>query len=360
MSASDSDARTDLDRSPSPDGDDEFDYGDPSPRPPQKRHGTSVLVPNQHHDEAVELSDDASVGTAPSPTPPDRHLAATNSAGASPGQSSRQTISQGGGGEYDDDSADDDDVDEGDETSQQARSVQPPALYNPADYKDLKVSSEILDLFDYIGRYKPQVMELDTPLAPFVPEYIPSVGDIDAFIKVPRPDGKPDGLGLVVLDEPGANQTDPTVLDLQLRVLSKQSTSATAVTVRSIENADKFPKNITAWITSIQDLHKQKPPPTVSYSRIMPDVDELMQPWAPDYEALINELGDPGTDLNLDLVNTAKLVCAILDIPVYNNLKESLHVLFTLYLEYKTQVAADPSKTAPGIDALDRAEAPIY
>ena len=33
-------------------------------------------------------------------------------------------------------------------------------------------------------RYKPNIQELDTKLRPFVPDYIPAVGDIDAFIKV--------------------------------------------------------------------------------------------------------------------------------------------------------------------------------
>ena len=37
---------------------------------------------------------------------------------------------------------------------------------------------------DVAGRYKPQISELDTRLKPFVPDYIPAVGDIDAFLKV--------------------------------------------------------------------------------------------------------------------------------------------------------------------------------
>ena len=41
-------------------------------------------------------------------------------------------------------------------------------------------------------------IDLETKLKPFVPDYIPSVGSIDEFIKVPRPDGKPDFLGLKV------------------------------------------------------------------------------------------------------------------------------------------------------------------
>ena len=41
-------------------------------------------------------------------------------------------------------------------------------------------------------------------------------------LQVPRPDGKPDNLGLTMLDEPSLNQSDSTVLDLQLRAISKQ------------------------------------------------------------------------------------------------------------------------------------------
>lgn len=33
-------------------------------------------------------------------------------------------------------------------------------------------------------RYTPQAIELDHKLKPFIPDYIPAVGDIDAFIKV--------------------------------------------------------------------------------------------------------------------------------------------------------------------------------
>ena len=78
------------------------------------------------------------------------------------------------------------------------------------------------DLFQYIGRYKPHNIELDTKLKCFVPDYIPSVGEIDAFLKIPRPDGDNDNLGLKLLDEPAATQSDPTVLDLQMRATAKK------------------------------------------------------------------------------------------------------------------------------------------
>jgi len=44
-----------------------------------------------------------------------------------------------------------------------------------------------------------------------------------SFVKVPRPDTKPDDLGLKVLDEPTATQSDATVLELRLRAISKKT-----------------------------------------------------------------------------------------------------------------------------------------
>ena len=56
--------------------------------------------------------------------------------------------------------------------------------YDPAAFRDLPVSPEIKDIFKFIERYQPQNIELDFKLKPFIPDYIPSIGDIDAFIKV--------------------------------------------------------------------------------------------------------------------------------------------------------------------------------
>lgn len=144
-------------------------------------------------------------------------------------------------------------------------------------------------MFKYIGRYTPAPLEpLPMKLMPFIPEYIPAAGGSDEFIKVPRPDGQPDYLGLKVrrgveisslytpvcagqrctpgllyqvlqalagpvamqgmgrcrtvrcvacsrgccccltgpmqvLDEPAAVQSDPTLLNLQLRALGKEA-----------------------------------------------------------------------------------------------------------------------------------------
>lgn len=60
-------------------------------------------------------------------------------------------------------------------------------------------AAALQEIFKYIDRYKPAPLEhLPTKLMPFIPEYIPAVGGTDEFIKVPRPDGQPDYLGLKV------------------------------------------------------------------------------------------------------------------------------------------------------------------
>ncbi|XP_054714822.1 intraflagellar transport protein 46 homolog isoform X2 [Uloborus diversus] len=206
--------------------------------------------------------------------------------------------------------------------------------YDPADFEHLQVSSEMKEIFQFITRYTPQNIDLDTKLRPFIPEFIPAVGDIDAFIKVPRPDGVPDKLGLTALDEPCAKQSDPTVLDLQLRAISKETTSK-SVAVKCLENADKRPKEIDAWIDSISNLHRSKPPPTVHYSRNMPDIDTLMQEWPPEFEETLNQVGLPSADLDCSLEEYVDLICGIMDIPVHRSKIQSLHVLFTLFLEFR-------------------------
>lgn len=48
-------------------------------------------------------------------------------------------------------------------------------------------------------RYKAPTVVLDAKIKPFVPDYIPAIGEVDAFIKMPRPDGQPEILGLNTL-----------------------------------------------------------------------------------------------------------------------------------------------------------------
>jgi len=196
------------------------------------------------------------------------------------------------------------------------------------------VTPEIEELFSFIMRFRPKDIELETKLKPFVPDYIPAIGEIDSFVKMPAPDGKRDGLGTMELDEPAAVQSDPTVLDLQLRSISKQQ-NLKPMTVRSIEHADKNAKKIAAWIQNIQEVHRKKPPTTVHYTKNMPEIEKLMQVWPSEFEEALKTTPIPGATIDMDLASYARLVCAVLDIPVHDKLTESLHVLFTLFSEFK-------------------------
>nr|CAD7269412.1 unnamed protein product [Timema shepardi] len=230
-------------------------------------------------------------------------------------------------------------------------------------------------------------MELEFKLRPFIPDFIPAVGDIDAFLKIPPPDDRPDQAGLQVLDEPCARQSDPHVLHLQLRAVAKQSSAKTVVStaclslsvqstavstacrslsvqsgvvlsyliantacpciysqylslyqqvIKKVESAEKNPKAIGRWIKDISDLHRSKPPPTVHYTRSMPDIDGLMQEWPSDLEQQLREVGLPTDDLDCDLPSFVDIVCSLFDIPTYESRIQSLHVLFTLYSAVKT------------------------
>ncbi|XP_024528584.1 intraflagellar transport protein 46 homolog [Selaginella moellendorffii] len=200
-----------------------------------------------------------------------------------------------------------------------------------------KLSEEIEGLFQLIHCYKPKELELRTILKPFIPDFIPAVGGVDEFIKIPRPDGQPDFLGLKVLDERGPKQSDPAVINLQLRASSMKS-NLHPLQVASVENPEKNPKKLDSWINSIKELHRSKPPPSVSYSKPMPSIDKLMQEWPVELEKILTAVELPTEKLDLDIGTFSDVCCSILDIPVYKSRIESLHVMFSLFLELKNSM----------------------
>lgn len=255
------------------------------------------------------------------------------------GQQLASAVQESGADQQDATAANDDETPDGEIPSAGAACIPQDSEYNPEDYAHLDVSSEIKGLFDYIDRYKPHSIELDTPLKPFLPDYLPAVGEIDNFVKIPRPDGKPDMLGLTVLSEPSGEQSDPAVLRLLLDQLNKTVPSGKKHTqfVNSIERADKNPQKVTAWINNIEELHRGRPPPSVTFSKPMPTIDDLMQVWPEQMEAFIAQNPDavPSADIDLTLEEYARAACSLLDIPVHNNIIHSLHHLFTLLAEFK-------------------------
>eukprot|EP00941_MAST-03F_sp_MAST-3F-sp1_P005710 g5710.t1 len=206
--------------------------------------------------------------------------------------------------------------------------------YNARDYDDLNVSKEVKDLFQYIERYKPTKVKLETKFRCFVPDFIPSIGEIDTFVKVKEPEETKTDVGRKVLDEPSSTQTDGALLELQLRSASKKN-NLHEMSIRSISNAEKNTKQITKWINNIEELHRKKPLPTVQYSNEMPDIESLMQVWPEKFEECLEKHKLPSARMDIDTETYAKICCALLDIPVYNDAVEALHVFFTLYLEFR-------------------------
>ncbi|KAI9094322.1 intraflagellar transport complex B protein 46 C terminal-domain-containing protein [Phlyctochytrium arcticum] len=227
---------------------------------------------------------------------------------------------------------------------------------NSSAYKNMPGDDELQELFQYVQRYTAQDIDLETQLKPFIPDFVPAIGDIDAFIKIPRPDDTPDHLGLASLDEPTVEQSDPTVLDLRLRAISKFAAPAN-MTIRSMDSATlaNNPKAIDGWIKNIRDLHTHKPMQTVHYSKRMPDIEELMQVWPEEIEAGLENLELPSADLDLPLPQLAQLLTLFLGIPIAGpnasstqkgqsskpapkqgstHTIEALHVLFTLFSEF--------------------------
>ena len=153
-------------------------------------------------------------------------------------------------------------------SSQYMTSISQPSIPRSTKYDDLKVTQDLRDIFQYITSFTPATIDIDSTIKPFIPDYEPAIGEVDACLKVPRPDGKPDVLGLSRIDEPSVTESDPALVTMQLKALSKtHGTPPDETIVRSIERAEDNPDEITKWISSVEKLHSQLPLPRVQYSR---------------------------------------------------------------------------------------------
>ena len=79
-------------------------------------------------------------------------------------------------------------------------------------------------------------------------------------------------------------------------------------------------------------------------------MDTLMQSWPEELEPLVKNLRVANTHVPVDLNTLCRGLCNVLDIPVYDDLLESLHWLFMLYLEFKNceQTDANDMMSAAG------------
>ena len=54
----------------------------------------------------------------------------------------------------------------------------------------------------------------------------------------------------------------------------------------------------------------------------MPDLDSLMQEWPAEFEDSLQQLELPSPQLDMSIEEYARVMCAVLDVPVYDNLSK--------------------------------------
>ncbi|KAJ8524590.1 hypothetical protein ON010_g16527 [Phytophthora cinnamomi] len=204
---------------------------------------------------------------------------------------------------------------------------------NQLKYK-AAVPRDVEELFSLTDAYTPEDVEIETRLEPFLPEFTPAVGL--PFItlcadKIPRPDGKEDKLGVEVLREP-SGQTNVAELELlmQISMTNQHKLRSRGDVVRSIEWAARRPQELDQWIASVEKVQRTKPLAQVNYKQAMPPLAQLMELWPEEFEDFLaaQKATVPTlSELDVNLKELAKVVCALLDIPVYEgNCVQSLHL----------------------------------
>lgn len=195
-----------------------------------------------------------------------------------------------------------------------------------------------------IPKFSPQNIEIDYKLHVFVPEFFPSVGDIDAFLKIVTPEplksfdttqlGEIGRLGLEVLDEPG-EQSEEALLQIKLRSIFSKPLAAPSALVKS-------PKDIDKWIQEIQSLHASRIHDNMMQQhQTQINIDNLMTEWPDDIERRI-ENSYPSANLNCSISEYVKIICNLFDIPIesagnhYDYIR-ALNTLFNLYIAIRQE-----------------------
>ncbi|XP_049299004.1 intraflagellar transport protein 46 homolog isoform X3 [Anopheles funestus] len=219
--------------------------------------------------------------------------------------------------------------------------------FNPKLYENIDAPSEVKDLFQYISRYTPQRIAIEFKLKIFIPEFIPAVGDIDAFLKVCPPgpvsekkskklNGHIQNLGLMILDEPCGDQSDSVLLQMKLRSIFTKPIETPSAIVRSARDIDR-------WITEIQALRASQSIQSVNAQKQpIVNIDSLMSEWPEEMERTLDTLGFPSAKLDCSLTSYIKIICNIFDIPLPASENQAdyiyaLYNLFNLFLAIKQQ-----------------------
>lgn len=220
--------------------------------------------------------------------------------------------------------------------------------YNPKEFESMDVPSDLKEVMQYISKYSPQRIDIDYQLKVFMPEFVPAVGDIDAFLKViiPKPLNEETSkiipiisrLGLEVLDEPVGEQSEEALLQMKLRSIFSKPLAAPSAIVKS-------PKDIDKWITEIQSLHSNRIHDNIMQQQTRKNqinIDSLMSEWPDDVERKMDAIGFPNANLNCSLKDYIKVVCNIFDIPIENpdnhyDYIRALNILFNLFIAVRQE-----------------------
>ncbi|XP_018796457.1 PREDICTED: intraflagellar transport protein 46 homolog [Bactrocera latifrons] len=158
-------------------------------------------------------------------------------------------------------------------------------------WENLAINQELKELFPYILKYTPQSIDTPYRLQPFIPDFVPSVGDVDAFLKVTIPPlSKPQRqqeineylhkMGIYLLDEPSGEQSEPSLLNMKLRsVLTGSGSNARSASASMIPTA-KSPKEIDKWINEVEKLHMTQ---TVNDIQPRKEIEPLLMNWPRSY-----------------------------------------------------------------------------
>ncbi|KAL3817007.1 hypothetical protein ACHAXA_010127 [Cyclostephanos tholiformis] len=156
-------------------------------------------------------------------------------------------------------------------------------------------------------------IELEKPFKVFLPQRIPSVGEVDPMIKIPRSDGVVDGVGGAILDEHiDAIQSNAAFAEPHLRNVTK-NISRRAVAVRDIINTVKNTNEIDQWIQSVEETHSKKQQPTQNKMDYMKY--QIKREIADEIKKGL--LYIPSADIDLSVEEYARMLCSLFEIPVH-------------------------------------------
>ncbi|XP_061396575.1 intraflagellar transport protein 46 homolog [Musca vetustissima] len=164
----------------------------------------------------------------------------------------------------------------------------------PDKWEALQVPQEVKDLFPYILKYIPQHIETAYHLQPFIPDFVPAVGDVDAFIRVTEPpmlspqrgrevEEHLQKLGLYFLDEPSGSQSEPSLLNMKLRSALTGSGSHARSSSATMVPVAKSNKDIDKWINEVEQVHM-----TQSVYDVQPrkDIENIIIDWPRSYASV--------------------------------------------------------------------------